>query len=198
MSIILSQDIHFISKKLHKISKKQQKRRNPRISPFAQSYRLFVLALSCSFRLLLALYAGLLIVFSLAKLGKDTGTSALTLKATKGTVQRLAFFNFYFCHFYPSLRCDQKLTVIKTITLFIIHDILLRVNRNFKNKSEFFYFFDQRTTMLMILLGTTISLTRVLPSIKDATEGTALAMASAVSRSAFKGSSTLPLTLPLI
>ena len=60
---------------------------------------LFVLALSCSFRLLLALYAGLLVVLSLAKLGKNTGTSALTLKATKGTVQRLAFFNFYFCHF---------------------------------------------------------------------------------------------------
>ena len=141
MSIVFAQYIQNIFENMRDFCIEMQKRRDLTISPFAQSNRLFVLALSCSFRLLLALYARLLIVFSLAKLGKDTGTSALTLKATKSTVQGLAFLHFYFCHFYPSLRCDQKLTVIKTITLFIIHEIHLRVNRNAENKSEFFYFF---------------------------------------------------------
>ena len=72
---------------------------------FIDSQRLFVFSLASSFRLFLALYAGLLIVFSLAKLGKDAGTSGCTLKATKCAVQGLAFFNLYFCHvLFPSLR----------------------------------------------------------------------------------------------
>ena len=65
--------------------------------------KLLVFSLASCFRLLLALYAGLLIVFSLAKLGKDAGTSHCTLKATKCAVQGLAFFNFNFCHFSVSL-----------------------------------------------------------------------------------------------
>ena len=185
-------------RKITFLHKQVQKRRDPRISPFAQSNRLFVLALSCSFRLLLALYARLLIVFSLAKLGKDTGTSALTLKATKSTVQRLALFHFYFCHFYPSLRCDQKLTVIKQSRSLLYTKIFPMSIETRKINLIFLCFFDQRTTMLMILLGTTISFTSVLPSMAAAMAGTALAPASAVSRSAFRGSSTLPLTLPLI
>ncbi len=37
-------------------------------------------------------------MLSLAKLGKDTGTGALPFEATKSTVERLAFSDFYFCH----------------------------------------------------------------------------------------------------
>ena len=70
---------------------------------FYEIIKLFVLSLASSFRLLLALYAGLLIVFSLAKLGKDAGTSHCTLKAAKCAVKRLAFFNFNLCHFSVSL-----------------------------------------------------------------------------------------------
>ena len=66
--------------------------------------KLFVLALSCCFRLLLALYARLLIVLSLAKLSEDAGTGGNTLKATECAVERLAFLDSDFCHLYPSLR----------------------------------------------------------------------------------------------
>ena len=65
--------------------------------------KLFVFSLASCFRLFLALYAGLLIMFSLAKLGKDAGTSSCTLKATKCAVQRLAFLDSDFCHFLFSL-----------------------------------------------------------------------------------------------
>ena len=70
---------------------------------FDKQLKLLIFSLASSFRLFLALYAGLLIVFSLAKLGKDAGTSHCTLKATKSAVKRLAFFNFNFCHFSISL-----------------------------------------------------------------------------------------------
>ena len=60
--------------------------------------QLLVLSLASGFRLLLALHAGLLIVFSLAKLGEDAGTGGCTLKATKSAVQRLAFLDSDFCH----------------------------------------------------------------------------------------------------
>ena len=70
---------------------------------FYEIIKLFVLSLASGFRFLLALYAGLLIVFSLAKLGKDAGTSHCTLKATESTVKRLALFYSNFCHFSVSL-----------------------------------------------------------------------------------------------
>lgn len=50
-------------------------------------YKLFVLSLACSLRLFLALYAGLFVVLSLTKLGKDSRTSALSFEATKSTVK---------------------------------------------------------------------------------------------------------------
>ena len=74
-------------------------------SKIVKSYKLFVLSLACSLRLLLALYAGLFVVLSLTKLGKDTRTSTLTLKTTECAVKRLALFYFNFCHLFslPSL-----------------------------------------------------------------------------------------------
>ena len=51
-----------------------------------------VLTLSCSFRLLLTAYRGLLIVLSLTDLSKYTGSCAGALETTKCTVEGLAFF----------------------------------------------------------------------------------------------------------
>ena len=76
-------------------------------------YGLFVFALSGGFGFLLPLYAGLFVMLSLAKLGKDTGTGALPFEATKSTVKRLAFSDFYFCHSFPSLRIAQHACVCK-------------------------------------------------------------------------------------
>jgi len=47
---------------------------------------LLILALSCSLRLLLALYAGLLVAFSLAELCQGPRASDLTLEATECAV----------------------------------------------------------------------------------------------------------------
>ncbi len=55
-----------------------------------------VFTLSCSFRLLLALYAGLIVMFSFANLADNTGFGAVSLKAAKSTVQGFIFFNSYF------------------------------------------------------------------------------------------------------
>ena len=62
--------------------------------------QLFELALSRSFGLLLALYAGLLVVLSLTELCKHSGTCTLTLKPTKGAVEIFAFLDSYLCHYY--------------------------------------------------------------------------------------------------
>ena len=68
------------------------------------SKELLILSLACSFGLLLALYAGLFVVLSLTKLGKDSRTSTLTLETTERAVKRLALFYFNFCHlFFPPL-----------------------------------------------------------------------------------------------
>ena len=88
--------------------------------------KLLILSLASSFGLLLALYAGLLIVFSLAKLGKDAGTSHCTLKATKCAIQRFAFFYSNFCHFSVSLPPLLPET-IKIITKDIIQHYLVFV-----------------------------------------------------------------------
>ena len=65
------------------------------------SYKLLILALSCSFGLLLALYAGLLVVLSLTKLCKNAGLCALSLETTKRTVKSLVVLNSDFCHLFP-------------------------------------------------------------------------------------------------
>ena len=65
---------------------------------------LFVLSLSCCFRLLLALYAGLFIVLSLTELCEYTGACTLLLEATKSVIKRFAFSELNFCHFiFPPL-----------------------------------------------------------------------------------------------
>ena len=61
---------------------------------------LFILSLSCCFRLLLALYAGLFIVLSLTELCEYTGACTLLLEATKSVIKRFAFSELNFCHFY--------------------------------------------------------------------------------------------------
>ena len=91
--------------------------------------KLFIFSLTSSFRLFLAFYAGLLIVFSLAKLGKDAGTSGCTLKATKGTVQGLAFFNSDFCHFFPSLRILPE-TINQTVLYTIKNKLSIVFRKN--------------------------------------------------------------------
>ena len=58
-----------------------------------------ILALSGSFRLLLALHAGLLIVLTPANLSKDAGACTLPLESFKSTFQGLIFANTNFHHF---------------------------------------------------------------------------------------------------
>ena len=76
-----------------------QIKKPPKIGWFFD-YKLLVLSLACCFRLLLALNAGLLVVLTLAKIGQDIRPCALTLEATKGAVQGLAFLHSDFCHFF--------------------------------------------------------------------------------------------------
>ena len=89
-------------------------RKNRGLTTPVSKFQLLEFALSCGFRLLLTLNTRLFIVFSLAKFSEDAGTSALALKATKGTVQGLAFLNSYFCHycFTPSACCDLVTTIL--------------------------------------------------------------------------------------
>ena len=61
-------------------------------------FELLVLTLARSLRLLLTLYAGLLIMLSLAELGEHTGSRALAFKAAKSAVKRLILFYSDFCH----------------------------------------------------------------------------------------------------
>ena len=71
--------------------------------------KLLILALSSCLRLLLTLYAGLLVALSLAELGENAGLNALSLKTTKCTVESLVFFYSDFCHLYfPSLRFAKR------------------------------------------------------------------------------------------
>jgi hypothetical protein len=79
------------------------KRKEPdRVIRFSYSFEtprsLFVLALSGRFGLLLSLDARLFVSFSLAELGLDAGTLALSLETTKRAVERFALFHSDFRH----------------------------------------------------------------------------------------------------
>ena len=74
----------------------------PKVHPL-NSVKLLILALSGCFCLLLALYAGLLVALSLAKLGQNAGLNALSFKTTKSAVKSFIFFYSDFCHFLFSL-----------------------------------------------------------------------------------------------
>ena len=150
--------------------------------------KLLVFSLASCFRLLFALNAGLLIVFSLAKLGEDAGTSHCTLKATKCAIQGFAFFYSNFCHFLLSLPPHIARDNQNQIVLYTIYLSLSIVFYNFLN-----YF----TTIFTILPGTTISLTIVFPSRSSAILSSAFAAAKAVSLSASAGMSIFAFTLPL-
>ncbi len=68
-----------------------------------ERYKLLILTLSSSLSLLLALYAGLLIMLSFAKLGQNTGLNALSLETAKCVVKSLIFLNSDFSHLNISL-----------------------------------------------------------------------------------------------
>ena len=63
-----------------------------------------MLSLSRSFRLLLSLYRGLLIVLSLTNLSENAGLSARTLEPAKRTVKGLILLNSNLRHLYPPSR----------------------------------------------------------------------------------------------
>ena len=78
----------------------------PAVKP---SIKLLKLTLSCSLSLLLALNAGLFVMLSLTKLGKNTGLYALSLETTKRVIESLVLFNSDFCHLYfPSPRLAKR------------------------------------------------------------------------------------------
>ena len=69
------------------------------ISP-SSDQRLVVLPLSCSFGLLLTLYAGLLVVFSLTDFLLDARLCAASLETTQSAVQSLILFYDNARHFF--------------------------------------------------------------------------------------------------
>ena len=79
---------------------------------FGKKGKLLILALSRCLRFLLTLYAGLLVMLSLAELGKNTRLYALSLKTTKRAVKSFVFFYSDFCHFLISLPSLCKETKI--------------------------------------------------------------------------------------
>ena len=108
----------------------QTKRAAHRAALFAS--QLFILTLACSFGLLLTLYAGLFVMLSLAKFGKDTGSCALALEPTQSTVKGFALFQLYFCHFcFPPL-------AVKTIVLCYYTRKVLSCQEIFKTLKDFF------------------------------------------------------------
>ncbi len=94
--------------------------------------KLLILALACSFGLLLTLYAGLFVMLSFAKFGKHTGACALTLKATQSTVEGFALLQLYFCHvLYPSPRGDKLISQIRRMRTMILYTIFRFVSIEF-------------------------------------------------------------------
>ena len=59
-----------------------------------------VAALPSGFRLLLALYAGLLIMLTLTNLGHDAGAGALALETLQSAFQGFVFLDTYFRHLF--------------------------------------------------------------------------------------------------
>ena len=105
-------------------------------------------------RLFLFLYAGLFVTFSFAKLGLDTGSLALTLKAAERAVKRLILFYSDFCHYlFPSprfMRCEAP--DCTSLILYPSQTRLSRIISRFfeKNVSEMYYL----ATIFTILPGT--------------------------------------------
>ena len=82
-----------------------------RVASFKKAnIKLLILALSCSLRLLLALYAGLFIMLSLTELGKNARLYALSLKTTKRAIESFILFYSDFCHLYvPPLAVQRDI-----------------------------------------------------------------------------------------
>ena len=117
-------------------------------------FSLLEFTLSCCLRLFLFLYAGLFVTFSFAKLGLDTGSLALTLKAAERAVKRLILFYSDFCHYlFPSprfMRCEAP--DCTSLILYPSQTRLSRIISRFfeKNVSEMYYL----ATIFTILPGT--------------------------------------------
>lgn len=106
-----------------------------------ENYKLaLVLALASCFRLLLALYAGLLVMFSLAKFSEYAGSCTLSLKTTERAVQCFVFFNSDLCHLYSLPPQIQMRMIRKNIICIIIHDFFQLVKRIFIFYAIFFKF----------------------------------------------------------
>ena len=66
-----------------------------------------VLPLSRGFRLLLALYAGLLVMLALAHLGQDAAAGTLALEAFQSALKRFVFLYTNLRHCFPPLRTSR-------------------------------------------------------------------------------------------
>ena len=116
--------------------------------------KLLKLALSCSLSLLLTLYAGLLVMLSLAKLGHDTGLNALSLETTKCIIKSLIFFYSNFCHLIslPSLCKEIKSQIFYSIIIRYFFQFVNRIlEKNLKNinKSTLFAFLQLKVCCLI-------------------------------------------------
>ena len=62
---------------------------------------LLKLSLTSSFGLLLTLYAGLFVMFSLTEFCEYTASCTLSLKSSECAVKRFIILDFNFCHLFP-------------------------------------------------------------------------------------------------
>lgn len=101
-----------------------QKSTNPSVPVRTKGFdhRRSILALTSSFRLLLALDAGLLVMLPLSGFCKNAGTSGHTLKATQCALQRLILSNTYLRHVIslPSQNLAKRQCSMGLATLSII------------------------------------------------------------------------------
>ena len=106
---------------------------NPRkigVLPLSQS--LLKLALTGCLGFLLTLYAGFLVMLSLAKLGENTTFCALSFESAERTVKRFIILDLNFCHLFP-------LPPLVTKRFFIPHHIIPQKEASCQENSEKYY-----------------------------------------------------------
>lgn len=89
-------------------------------------FLLLILALSGCLRFLLALYAGLLVIFSFTKLSEESGLHARALKSAKRALESLVFLDPYFCHsIFPPFAIGKEIKYLKiSYTVYTIFSFL--------------------------------------------------------------------------
>lgn len=81
---------------------------HPETNCFGVLLCLSELALSCCFRLLLALYAGLFVMLALAKFCLNAALEVRSLESAESAVNAFVLLNMDLCHLNFSLPCQRR------------------------------------------------------------------------------------------